>query len=98
MANHPVLRAVNSLLILVAAALLGAGWWFLWRPLPRTSGESAAPVRAAVRIERDARGVPHITAQSIEDVYFAPVSSGCVTSRTSSLASPSALITCAIGS
>lgn len=71
MAEHPVLRAVNALLILAAAVLLGAGWWFLWRPLPQTSGELTMPVRAAVRIERDARGVPHIQAQSIEDVYFA---------------------------
>lgn len=46
-------------------------YWYVYRPLPQTSGVASAPVTARVRIERDAHGVPHITAGSVEDALFA---------------------------
>jgi len=68
---HRILRALNiASAVLVLAALI-AGYWYLWRPLPRTTGAVKAPVNAAVTIERDARGIPHIQAGSIEDALFA---------------------------
>ncbi len=42
----------------------------MWRPLPETSGEMAAPVSAKATIVRDALGVPHIEAASWEDAVF----------------------------
>jgi len=40
------------------------------RPLPQTSGEMTAPVRAPATIKRDVRGVPHIEASSWQDAIF----------------------------
>ncbi len=65
-----LVRYINvSIAILV---LLGAGvvYWFAIRPLPKFSGEIAAPIRHEAIIRRDARGVPHIEAGSIEDAFF----------------------------
>jgi len=50
--------------------LLCAAWWFAWRPLPQTSGTLRAAVGAKATVERDALGVPHITAATIEDALF----------------------------
>lgn len=50
--------------------LLGAVYWFAWRPLPETSGEIAAPVSASATIARDTLGVPHIEAATSSDAVF----------------------------
>lgn len=60
----------------VAALLLAAGGTWYWRAsrscLPQTSGTIRLQgLRAAVDVRRDARGIPHITADSPEDLYFA---------------------------
>ena len=68
---HRVLRALNIATGLIALAALGAGYWYVWRPLPETSGTEKAPVASAVVIERDAQGIPHIRAGSMEDALFA---------------------------
>src|SRR5688572_826800 len=69
------LRWLRWTLIGVAAlavlAFAGA-WWALHRSLPRIDGElSAAGLAAEVTIERDARGVPVISAGSRADLAFA---------------------------
>ena len=46
-------------------------YWHMYRPVPATSGSVSAPVHAPVAIARDAHGVPHITAASVEDAVFA---------------------------
>ena len=51
-------------------ALLGAVYWYAWRPLPEVSGEIAAPVSGEATIVRDALGVPHIEGASWEDTIF----------------------------
>jgi penicillin amidase len=66
-----VLRAINALVLVLALVVLGAGYYFLWRTLPEDSGRLPAPVSGEVRVERDARGVPHITAPTVEDALFA---------------------------
>ena len=68
---HRVLRALNIAAGLIALAALSAGYWYVWRPLPETSGTEKAPVASAVVIERDAQGIPHIRAGSMEDALFA---------------------------
>ena len=68
--NTPLLRAINLSIAVLLVALLGAAYWFAWRPLPETSGEIAAPVAARATVVRDALGVPHISAASWEDAIF----------------------------
>ncbi|MDH7487008.1 MAG: penicillin acylase family protein [Anaerolineae bacterium] len=54
-------------LLLVAAMLI-----FLRRPLPKTKGTlRVSGLKTPVEIIRDRWGVPHITASSVEDLFFA---------------------------
>lgn len=65
-----VLRAINlSIAVLLLLLLIGA-YWFVWRALPQTSGEIAAPVSTQSSIVRDSLGVPHISAGSWQDAIF----------------------------
>jgi penicillin amidase len=65
------------LLIFVIVLLAGAGggawfWWHVRACLPVLDGTIAVPGLAApVEVLRDARGVPHIRAQSMADALFA---------------------------
>lgn len=68
---HRILRALNIATGVIALGALGAGYWYVWRPLPQTSGAVKAPVASAVTVARDARGIPHIGAGSQEDALFA---------------------------
>jgi penicillin amidase len=56
-----------------AASLLGLGYyWFLRRPLARTTGTvQLSGLRGQVEVLRDRWGVPHIFAQSTHDLMFA---------------------------
>ena len=65
-----VLRVLNVLIGIAAIALLAAGYWFAWRPLPQTSGRIKAPISSEGRIGRDRLGVVHISADSLEDAAF----------------------------
>ncbi len=69
--NHsPLLKTINLSIAVLFCVLLIAALWFLWRPLPQLSGEMEAPIGARGTIARDELGVPHITAESIEDALF----------------------------
>ena len=62
-----LLVAVLTLAVLAAVA----GWVYSRAALPRTGGSWALPgLRAELRIERDADGVPTIRAGSLEDLAF----------------------------
>jgi len=66
-------RLVRSVNICVAILLVLAAiavYWYAFRPLPKTSGEIAAPISGPATIRRDARGVPHIEASSWQDAIF----------------------------
>ncbi len=70
------LTRVWLILVVVAAVIaLGIAIWFSWRlraGLPQLHGSIRVPgLRAQVEVRRDARGVPHLRAQSLEDVIFA---------------------------
>lgn len=68
--STPALRAVNLSIAVLLIALLGAVYWYAWRPLPELSGTISAPVSAPAIIVRDAIGVPHIQAATWEDAIF----------------------------
>ena len=69
-AGHRILKYINlAIAVALAAALIGV-YWFVWRPLPMTSGSLAAPIEAQATVTRDALGVPHISAASEQDALF----------------------------
>ena len=44
-------------------------WWFVYRPLPQLDGSAVLPgLQNEVTVERDLWGVPHIRANSVEDL------------------------------
>ncbi len=66
-------RALRYINLAIAVALLvfaACAYWFAWRPLPRTSGQLAAPVAARAVVSRDRLGVPHILAANLPDALF----------------------------
>lgn len=65
-----LLKYLNVFVAVVFLAVLGMIYWFGWRVLPKTTGEIAAPIGRNSRITRDNLGVPHIQAQSLQDLYF----------------------------
>jgi penicillin amidase len=63
-----------TLLVVAGLAVLAVGllWWAMRQSLPQIEGTvSAAPLSAEASIERDARGIPVITAASRTDLAFA---------------------------
>lgn len=65
---------VVTVVFLVTSAVIvaSAGMWALRRPLPQTTGELAAPgLFEPTRISRDQQSVPHITANSPSDLFYA---------------------------
>jgi len=68
--NTPLLRAINLSIALLLIAICGAVYWYGWRPLGETSGTITAGVSAPATISRDALGIPHIRAASVEDALY----------------------------
>ncbi len=68
--STPALRAINLSIAVLLIALASATYWYAWRPLPQSSGDLIAPISAPATISRDALGVPHIQAATIEDALF----------------------------
>src|SRR5208283_4109569 len=77
--RKPMKRFLRHLFLWVFIVLLltivGGGVWLRWRTrasLPVLDGAISAPgLLASVEVLRDARGVPHIRAQSVADAVFA---------------------------
>src|SRR4029077_14094572 len=47
----------------------GIVWWFVYRPLPQLDGAATLPgLQNEVTVERDRWGVPHIRANSVQDL------------------------------
>jgi penicillin amidase len=68
-------RLFISLLILLLLIIFGGGSWLYWRAhasLPQLEGAiQVAGLAAPVEVLRDARGVPHLRASSLGDLFFA---------------------------
>ena len=58
--------SIATLVLLTSVAV----YWFALRPLPKVSGQLAAPVTGPATVKRDALGVPHIEASSWQDAIF----------------------------
>jgi penicillin G amidase len=57
---------VFAILVITGGAVI---WWFVYRPLPQLSGTIGVPgLQKAVIVERDRWGVPHLRANSVEDL------------------------------
>lgn len=66
-----LLKYINTLIAAAIAFALGLTYWYAYRPLPTVSGSVRTLVTRPATIARDALGVPHIQAESIEDALFA---------------------------
>ena len=57
---------ILAILFVITGTLL---WWFVYRPLPQLDGVALLPdLKNAVTLERDNWGIPHIHADSLEDL------------------------------
>ncbi len=65
-----LVRIINVSIAVLVVLIAIAMYWYAVRPLPKTSGEIAAPIRADAVISRDALGIPHIEASSWQDAVF----------------------------
>jgi penicillin amidase len=65
-----LVRLINVSIAVLVVLIAFAVYWLAVRPLPKTTGEITAPITAPATIQRDARGVPHITAASWQDAIF----------------------------
>jgi penicillin amidase len=60
------------IVVLLLIGLRGLGWWIFHRGLPQLDGtHQIAELKSEVNVLRDAKGVPHIRAQSREDLFTA---------------------------
>src|SRR5947209_4785066 len=61
-------------IVLVAIIVLGGagGYWFVTKSFPQIDGTIRVPgLKAQVEIVRDQLGVPHISADNADDLFFA---------------------------
>lgn len=70
MSFNRLLKYINIAIAVLLVALVGLVYWTAWRPLPQTSGTIRAAIAHRAVASRDAQGVPHIMAASIEDALF----------------------------
>ena len=73
--RQTIKRLLISLLILLLLIIVGGGGWLYWRvraSLPQLEGAiQVAGLSAPVEVLRDAHGVPHLRAPSLQDLFFA---------------------------
>jgi penicillin amidase len=73
--RQTIKRLLISLLILLLLIIVGGGGWLYWRvraSLPQLEGAiQVAGLSAPVEVLRDAHGVPHLRASSLQDLFFA---------------------------
>jgi penicillin amidase len=68
-------RLIVALVILLLLVIVGGGGWLYWHArasLAQLDGTVQVPgLSASVEVLRDARGVPHLRASSLHDLFFA---------------------------
>jgi penicillin amidase len=61
----------GGVVLLIVVIVVGASFWVTRRPFPETDGvTTVSGISAPVEIIRDESGIPHIYAETTEDVYF----------------------------
>lgn len=65
-----VVRFVNIIIAIALVTALALLYWYVYRPLPQTSGRVHAFLNGQASAARDRIGVPHISAASVEDALF----------------------------
>ncbi len=66
------LLIVALILTLLSGTGIGGYWFLFQRPLPETSGTLQLPgLQGPVEVIRDRWGIPHIYADSVDDLFFA---------------------------
>ncbi len=65
-----ILKVVNTLIAVAAAALVCAVYWIAYRPLPSLSGSVPAFLEREATASRDSLGVAHIAAATGADAFF----------------------------
>jgi penicillin amidase len=66
------LTIAGSIVAFLAAALFGAWFWVTRQPFPKTRGKLTIDgISHPVEIFRDRYGVPHVYAQTSQDLFFA---------------------------
>lgn len=67
-----IITTVLALLIIGGAVVFGGGYWYMSRSLPQRAGNIALPgLHGEVRVYWDERGIPHIEAANVHDLFFA---------------------------
>ncbi|MFS8664859.1 MAG: penicillin acylase family protein [Limnochordales bacterium] len=67
-----ILLVLLALLVIGAAAVVGGGYWYLSRSAPPRQGTlHLAGLQSEVRVYWDERGIPHIEAANLHDLFFA---------------------------
>jgi penicillin amidase len=73
--RHFIKLLIISLVTLLLLVIVGGGGWVYWQvraSLPQLDGAiQVAGLSAPVEVLRDARGVPHLRASSLQDLFFA---------------------------
>jgi penicillin G amidase len=65
-----VLKYTNAFLAILLLVALGFAWRLIGRSYPSYSGEFQLDTSKAASVERDAQGIPHIKAATIEDAVY----------------------------
>lgn len=65
-----ILFVVNLLIAIAVIAAAGIFYWIFYRALPQASGTVETQVSQPVEVSRDALGVPHIKARTLEDALY----------------------------
>lgn len=67
-----VLTVLLGLLVVGAVAVVGTGYWYLSRSAPPRQGTLyLTGLKSEVRVYWDDRGIPHIEASNLQDLFFA---------------------------
>lgn len=67
-----VMMTVFVLIVVGAAVVVAGGYWYMSRSVPQQAGTLELPsLHSEVRVYRDERGVPHIEAADVHDLFFA---------------------------
>ncbi|MEP6714645.1 MAG: penicillin acylase family protein [Terriglobia bacterium] len=64
------LIVINTLIAIALLAAAIAFYWYVYRALPQTSGTIRSLVTQPVELSRDAQGIPHIKARTLDDALF----------------------------